>query len=80
VWLLSVGAQSRQRGIGRLLLEHAISLFAESKVFTSTNTSNMPAQRLMEAAGFERAGLVEHLDEGDPEIFYVRLPDGGQSR
>ena len=62
------------------MLEHAMTMFPDSKVFTSTNTSNAPAQALMEASGFERCGRVEHLDEGDPELFHVRLPGAGQSR
>jgi len=80
VWLLFISAKHRRRGLGRALLQHAVSLFPDTKVFTSTNESNTSAQRLFEISGFQCCGRVEHLDEGDPEIFYVLLPRFAQSR
>jgi hypothetical protein len=29
---------------------------------------------MLESLGFERAGQIEHLDEGDLELVYVRRP------
>ena len=43
------------------------------KVFTSTNQSNLPMQRLCDRLGFIKSGYVENLDEGDPELIYVKL-------
>ena len=42
------------------------------KLFTSTNQSNGAAQRLFTSAGFVHSGRIEHLDEGDPELVYVK--------
>ena len=41
-------------------------------LFTSTNQSNIPAQRLFEKLGYTKTGIIENLDEGDPEIFYFK--------
>ena len=41
-------------------------------LFTSTNLSNIPAQRLFEKLDYTRTVMVENLDEGDPEIFYFK--------
>jgi GNAT superfamily N-acetyltransferase len=74
VWLIVVAERFRRRGVGSALMRHALALFPDHKVFTSTNESNDPSRRLMGSLGFERAGMIEHLDEGDPEIVYVRRP------
>jgi hypothetical protein len=42
------------------------------KLFTSTNESNIPMQQLCERLGYARSGLIENLDEGDPEIIYFK--------
>jgi ribosomal protein S18 acetylase RimI-like enzyme len=46
------------------------------KLFTSTNESNIIAQKTYEANGFVRTGYIENLDEGDPEIIYFKLLAG----
>ena len=42
------------------------------KLFTSTNESNAPMQRLCEKLEYVRSGRIENLDEGDPEIVYFK--------
>ena len=42
-------------------------------MFTSTNQSNLPMQRLCDRLGYVKSGYVENLDEGDPELIYVKL-------
>ncbi|MFJ7630855.1 hypothetical protein ACIQZN_30680 [Streptomyces sp. NPDC097595] len=42
------------------------------KLFTSTNVSNQPMQRLLQRAGWTPAGLLHGLDEDDPELFYLQ--------
>jgi ribosomal protein S18 acetylase RimI-like enzyme len=74
VWLVIVAERFRRRGVGTALMRHALAMFPDRKVFTSTNESNEPSRRLMESLGFERAGWIEHLDAGDPEIVYMRRP------
>lgn len=71
VWLLIVARPFRRRGVATSLLRHAESMFTGGKLFTSTNESNHPSQRLMESFGFERSGRIDNLDD-DPEIIYVK--------
>lgn len=77
VWLMIVAERFRRRGVGSALLRHAVALFPDRKVFTSTNESNEPSRRLMETLGYDRSGMIEHLDEDDPEFVYVRPPSPG---
>jgi ribosomal protein S18 acetylase RimI-like enzyme len=74
--MLMVADGARRTGVGTALVEHCIGLVpAGEKLWTSTNQSNLPMQRLLSGAGFIRSGIVENMDEGDPELIYVRLPD-----
>jgi len=43
------------------------------RAFTSTNASNEPMQKLLGKFGFIESGHVENLDEGDPEIIFVKF-------
>jgi GNAT superfamily N-acetyltransferase len=74
--LLLVDPSHRRRGIGMALV-HAWEEGARTpKLFTSTNQSNLPMQRLCERLGYVRSGVIEHLDEEDPEIVYFKpAPD-----
>ena len=72
VSLLHVDPQKRRRGIGTELMRHIESICAAEKLFTSTNASNAPMQGLCERLGFVRSGRIDNLDEGDPEIVYVK--------
>jgi GNAT superfamily N-acetyltransferase len=72
---LVVAEADRRGGIGRALLEHCAGLVPPGEKFwTSTNQSNAPMQALLAQAGFVQSGIVENLDEGDPELIYLRLP------
>jgi RimJ/RimL family protein N-acetyltransferase len=44
----------------------------KSKLFTSTNASNVRMQAVYESLGFVRSGVIENLDENDPEIVYFK--------
>ena len=72
VSLLHVDEAQRRRGIGAALMRHIESICVDDKLFTSTNESNTPMQRLCEQLGFVRSGRIENLDEGDPEIVYFK--------
>jgi ribosomal protein S18 acetylase RimI-like enzyme len=70
--LLVVAPSHSRRGVGTLLVKAWEESAATAKVFTSTNASNIPMQRLCEGLGYARTGLIENLDEGDPEFFYSK--------
>jgi ribosomal protein S18 acetylase RimI-like enzyme len=71
--LLIVHPEYRRKGVATALIKRLESLCKTPKFFTSTNQSNLPAQKTYEANGFIRSGYVENLDEGDPEIIYFKL-------
>ena len=74
--LIVVEEVSRRRGAGRALIRAVIDRFDGRTMFTSTNESNEAAQRLFEALGFVRSGVIDNLDPGDPELVYVWKPAG----
>ena len=71
--LLVVAEHRRRQGVGAALVEAFVSGAGPGKVFTSTNASNAPMRALCERLGFVEAGTIDHLDEADPEVVYVRL-------
>ena len=70
--LLVVSAAHRRRGVGSALVRGWEATADTAKLFTSTNDSNAPMQRLCEGLGYARSGLIQNLDEGDPEIIYFK--------
>lgn len=72
VSLLIVAESQQRRGIGAELVRHIESISPEGKLFTSTNESNAPMHRLCEKLGFAPSGVIENLDDGDPEIVYFK--------
>jgi len=43
-----------------------------AKVFSSTNQSNRRMHQLFHNLGFVKSGFIDNLDEGDPEIIYMK--------
>ena len=74
--LLVVRADARRKGHGTALLRAAEARARTPKLFTSTNASNAPMQRLLEAEGYERSGEIQNLDLADPELLYVKFLGG----
>lgn len=70
--LLHTSRSHRGKGIARALVDHAYTQKPNLKFFTSTNESNLPMHDLLPKMGFIKVGQIEGLDEGDPEIFYMR--------
>jgi GNAT superfamily N-acetyltransferase len=73
VRLLLVHPDFRRRGLATALMRAAELDCQTGKLFTSTNHSNIPMQQLCERLGFIRSGYVENLDEGNPELIYVKM-------
>lgn len=71
--LIVVRDSARRRGVGAALLRGLESRALGAKLFTSTNASNLPMQALLEKCGFIGSGQVENLDEGDPELVFVKI-------
>jgi GNAT superfamily N-acetyltransferase len=69
--LLYVDLANRRRGIGRRLMEEAVRRSSTSRIFTSTNESNEPMRSLLAVNGWVLSGVLDGLDEGDPEwVFF----------
>lgn len=72
--LLYVAAPLRRHGIGSELLQHLEGKCLTAKLFASTNRSNLPMQKLLHKLGYAPSGIIENLDDGDPElVFFKRL-------
>ncbi|MFI9630335.1 GNAT family N-acetyltransferase [Streptomyces sp. NPDC052042] len=71
VTMLMVAPGTRRRGVGARLLDAVEASCTSPKLFTSTNVSNQPMQRLLQRAGWSPIGLLHGLDEGDPELFFL---------
>ena len=74
VSLLYVAPAWRRQSLGVSLLNHLCSVASTPRVFSSTNLSNAPMHALFARQGWDVSGLLNHLDDGDPEIVYVKLP------
>jgi ribosomal protein S18 acetylase RimI-like enzyme len=77
--LIAVSAERRRSGIAEQLVRRVVAL-SPNGLFTSTNRSNLAGRKLFEKLGFERSGIVENLDEGDPELVYFKKPDVRRGR
>jgi GNAT superfamily N-acetyltransferase len=71
--LIHVHAARRREGVARALMEHCEAAHASDRIFTSTNESNDPMRTLLARIGWRACGHVDALDEGDPELFFVKF-------
>jgi 8-oxo-dGTP pyrophosphatase MutT (NUDIX family)/GNAT superfamily N-acetyltransferase len=70
--LLVIAEVHRRRGIGSAMLMYLYRHCKTEKLFISTNESNSPMRRLLAKTGFAPCGKIDALDDGDPELFFVR--------
>jgi len=70
--LMIVDEEHRRHGVGAFVLDSLYRLCKTEKLFTSTNESNAPMRGLLTKAGFMPCGYIDALDEGDPELFFVK--------
>jgi ribosomal protein S18 acetylase RimI-like enzyme len=70
--MLYLSPEFRRMGLGTQLMDHFEKLCTTEKIFTSTNQSNTPAQKLFVSMGYQPSGIIYNLDEGDPELMYMK--------
>jgi ribosomal protein S18 acetylase RimI-like enzyme len=70
--LIIVKPTERRKGYATSLIKYFISISPTKKIFSSTNQSNKRMQEVFKANGFIQSGIVENVDEGDPEIIYFK--------
>ncbi len=73
VELVIVAERARRKGVGTHLMPDALERSQTKKLWTSTNLSNVAIQQLLLKLGWQSAGIVYGLDEGDPELFFWHL-------
>lgn len=73
VEMLMVGTRFRRQGIGAALVEHLARQCRTQRLWTSTNQSNLAMQSLLTRLGFTRSGIIEGLDDGDPELIWRKI-------
>jgi len=74
--MLYVHKDFRRRGVGTALMNHLEAICRTGKLFTSTNLSNLAMQSLLTKLGYVVSGVIHNLDEGDPEIVYLKRRRG----
>ena len=72
--LIIVSPNTRRLGIAKKLMKY-VEILPEKKIFSSTNKSNIQMQKVFQSLGYIESGFIDHLDEGDPEIIFVKLID-----
>lgn len=72
--LIVTAPRLRRQGVASALMDAIERAHHDQKLFVSTNRSNTAMQAILESRGYLEAGMVDHLDPGDPELFFVRLP------
>ncbi|MDC2865423.1 GNAT family N-acetyltransferase [Bacillus sp. BP-3] len=70
--LIIVSPSKRRKGYASYLMDYMVNISPTMKIFSSTNRSNYDMQQVFESNGFVQSGIVENLDEGDPEIIYFK--------
>jgi RimJ/RimL family protein N-acetyltransferase len=72
VELMIIDEKYRGKGIGGQVFDLLCKLCKTDKIFTSTNSSNLPMQKALTKSGFTFIGKLDGLDDGDPELFYYK--------
>jgi GNAT superfamily N-acetyltransferase len=72
VSLVYVDPAHRRHGVGSRLFDEFESRCRSSRIFTSTNLSNLPMHGFLASRFYTLSGVVQDIDEGDPEMFYSK--------
>ncbi|CAA9221385.1 MAG: hypothetical protein AVDCRST_MAG56-464 [uncultured Cytophagales bacterium] len=68
---LNVKAPYRKQGVGQALIESVEGRCGNEKLFTSTESNNLPMLRMLEKRKFKVVGIIEQLQE-TAEIVYCK--------
>ena len=69
---LQVDGRFRRLGVASRLMA-TLEEDTPDRVFVSTNESNQAMRTLLVGRGYKVSGIIEDLDPGDPELFFVRF-------
>lgn len=72
IQLVIVNPNFRRLGIAGALIRYMEEHCPTPKLFTSTNESNTIMQQVCHSLRFIRSGIIENLDDGDPEWIYFK--------
>jgi ribosomal protein S18 acetylase RimI-like enzyme len=72
VRLICVDTAHRRLGVATRLFDEFEMQCKSNRIFTSTNLSNQPMQGFLVSRGYVLSGMIQDLDEGDPEMFYSK--------
>jgi GNAT superfamily N-acetyltransferase len=66
-----------RQGVASALMDKIEAQAQGDRLFVSTNESNTIMRTLLAKRDYKVSGLVENLDPGDPELFFVKFAPGG---
>ncbi|MDR7072985.1 GNAT family N-acetyltransferase [Fictibacillus barbaricus] len=70
--LLMIKPSFQRKGLAKELLMTMDKFSPTNKIFSSTNQSNEAMHNVFEGCGYIKSGIIENLDEDDPEIIYFK--------
>lgn len=70
--LLFIEEPARRHGLASALMSAAERKYSGRQLFTSTTQSNLRMQTLLQRRSYLPAGVVLHLEPGDPELVFVK--------
>lgn len=68
---IHTAAPHRRRGVASALMANIEVGLEGDRLFVSTNESNDTMRQMLTKRGYRVSGMVENLDPGDPELFFV---------
>ena len=71
--MVYISKSFRGEGYGPILMEELEKSIKSEKIFTSTNQSNKHMQHVLEKSGWIKSGIIENLDDGDPELIFCKI-------